>query len=304
MLTLINCLLYSYCSVWEEDEDSCGNGTECYATILSEDSLKDALNNFGTVPIPPYFHREAEESDKEAYNTVYAKGDGGSVAAPTAGLHFTDEVLSKIGPSNLSFLSLHVGAGTFKPVISKDARDHKMHQEAFSVSVHEIRRIINALEGGDKKPLIAVGTTSCRTLESLFWCGVKKIRGFETDPTNLTLDQFEWIPLNVGEGVPRVAALRALVDGLEDDSFLSGNTSLMIVPNSYEFKVLDHIVTNFHAPDSTLMLLVSAFLGGGDKVKFVYEDAQRKDYRFLSYGDVCLFSRPGAPPLRRHGEKN
>jgi len=262
------------------------------------------LEKYGTVPIPPYFHRAAEESDKEAYNTVYASGDGGSVAAPTAGLHFTDSVLAKIGPDNLSYLSLHVGAGTFKPVVSKDARDHKMHQEAFSVSVGEIRRIISSLEGGSEKPLMVVGTTSCRTLESLFWCGVKKIRGFDTDPSNLILDQFEWIPLNVGEGVPRVAALQALVEGLDDESVLSGKTSLMIVPNSYEFKVVDHIVTNFHAPDSTLMLLVSAFLGGGDKVKFVYEAAQRKGYRFLSYGDVCLFSRPGAPPLLSSGKKD
>mmetsp|Transcript_649 Transcript_649/g.1077 ORF Transcript_649/g.1077 Transcript_649/m.1077 type:complete len:180 (-) Transcript_649:2286-2825(-) len=179
-----------------------------------------------------------------------------------------------------------------------------MHQEAFSVSVGEIRRIISSLEGGSEKPLMVVGTTSCRTLESLFWCGVKKIRGFDTDPSNLILDQFEWIPLNVGEGVPRVAALQALVEGLDDESVLSGKTSLMIVPNSYEFKVVDHIVTNFHAPDSTLMLLVSAFLGGGDKVKFVYEAAQRKGYRFLSYGDVCLFSRPGAPPLLSSGKKD
>jgi S-adenosylmethionine:tRNA ribosyltransferase-isomerase len=110
--------------------------------------------------------------------------------------------------------------------------------------------------------------------------------------------------LNVGEGVSRAAALKSLVEGLEDDAVLSGKTSLMITPNSYEFKVVDHLMTNFHAPDSTLMLLVSAFLGGGDKVKFVYETAQRKGYRFLSYGDVCLFSRPGAPPLHSVDQNN
>ena len=271
---------------------------ECYVTILSDDSLQSTLEKLGNVPIPPYFHREAEESDKEAYNTVYASGDGGSVAAPTAGLHFTDKVLQEIGTDNVSFLSLHVGAGTFKPVVSKDARNHEMHREVFSASVGEIRRVITALEEG-KKPLMVVGTTSCRTLESLFWCGVKKLSGFETDSKNLNLDQFEWVPLSVGEGrhISRVTSLKALVEGLSDDDVLSGKTGLMIVPNRYEFKVVDHLVTNFHAPDSTLMLLVSAFLGGGDKVKSVYEVAQHKGYRFLSYGDVCMFSRPGAPKL-------
>lgn len=265
---------------------------ECFVRIQSDLSVDEYLKKAGSVPIPPYFHRQAEASDKEDYNNVYA-AEGGSVAAPTAGLHFTDKVLSDIGSSNCSYLSLHVGAGTFKPVLTNDARDHAMHAETFSVSVGEIRRIVAAIESG--KPLMVVGTTSCRTLESLFWCGVKRIRGFDVDSKNLELGQFEWVPLTVGEGknVSREAALTALVAGMDDNDALCGKTSLMITPGSYEFRVVDKLVTNFHAPDSTLMLLVSAFLKSGDKIKRVYEDAQQKGYRFLSYGDACIFIRPG-----------
>jgi S-adenosylmethionine:tRNA ribosyltransferase-isomerase len=266
---------------------------ECFVRIHSELFVDEFLEKSGSVPIPPYFRRHAEMSDKEAYNSVYAT-DGGSVAAPTAGLHFTNKLLSAIGDENCSFLSLHVGAGTFKPVMSDDARDHEMHAESFSVSVRELRNIIDALESG--KPLVVVGTTSCRTLESLFWCGVKRVRGFKEDTNHLELKQFEWIPLTVGEGknIARTVALRALVDGKGDDEVVSGRTSLMITPDSYDFKVCDHLVTNFHAPDSTLMLLVSAFMKSGSKIKQIYEDAQENGYRFLSYGDSCMFSRPGS----------
>jgi S-adenosylmethionine:tRNA ribosyltransferase-isomerase len=277
--------------IWREDEKSNGNGMDCSVRINSEMLLDEFLEKSGTVPIPPYFNRKAEASDAEAYNTVYAN-QGGSVAAPTAGLHFTDPILAQIGKDHCSYLSLHVGAGTFKPVVSEDARDHAMHAESFSVSVREVRRIIQALESG--KALVVVGTTSCRTLESLFWCGVKRIRGFDVEPQNLRLDQFEWIPLGVGEGksTTPASALRALVEGMEDTDQLSGRTSLMITPNSYNFKVVDHLVTNFHAPDSTLMLLVSSFLSSGEKIRQIYEDAQEQGYRFLSYGDSCMFSRP------------
>lgn len=210
-----------------------------------------------------------------------------------SGLHFTNDVLNEIGAENCSYLSLHVGAGTFKPVMVKDARDHEMHAETFSVSVSELRGIISALK--KNKPLIVVGTTSSRTLESLFWCGVKKLRGLDNND-NLNLGQFDWIPLNVGEGrhISRVAALEAIVDGLGENDVIHGKTSLMISPPIYDFKVVDHLVTNFHAPDSTLMLLVSAFLkdSNGSKIPKIYEDAQAEGYRFLSYGDVCLFSNP------------
>lgn len=260
--------------------------------IQSTDCIGDFLSSNGSVPIPPYLNRKAEPSDKERYNNVYAK-DGGSVAAPTAGLHFTDEILDLVGKSNISQLTLHVGAGTFMPVLSKDARDHQMHAETFFVNVGELRCIISGLEKG--KPLLVVGTTSTRTLESLFWLGVKKLRGFPNSDDNLELKQFEWIPLSVGDGkyVNAADALNALIEGKSDDEMISGRTSLMITPNSYKFRVIDHLITNFHAPDSTLMLLVSAFLGKQSNITTIYEDAQDRGYRFLSYGDACLFSRPG-----------
>lgn len=211
-------------------------------------------------------------------------------------MHFTDDVLNQIGPENCSYLSLHVGAGTFKPVMVTDARDHEMHAEVFNVSVWELKSIIAALK--EKKPLIVVGTTSSRTLETLFWCGLKKIRGLDYSDKNgnLLLGQFEWIPMSVSEsfdGISRIEALEVLVDGLSDTDMIQGKTSLMISPPMYKFKVVDHLVTNFHAPDSTLMLLVSAFISdsSGSKITKIYEDAQDRDYRFLSYGDVCMFSK-------------
>lgn len=268
----------------------------CLVRIESKESIFTFLEKFGSVPIPPYFNRDAIPSDKERYNNVYAK-EGGSVAAPTAGLHFTNEVLDEIGGSNRSELCLDVGAGTFKPVIQDDARKHVMHAESFAVRVDELRRMIAALKEG--KPLVVVGTTSTRTLESLYWCGVKRLRGLGGDDF-MELQQFEWIPLSVGNNdVSAVAALEAVVAGTEEeDGVIHGRTSLMITPNLYEFRIVDHLITNFHAPDSTLMLLVSAFHGdAGKQIKTIYEDAQEKGYRFLSYGDVCLFSRPKSNPL-------
>lgn len=278
--------------VWEEEEESGGNGCDCVVRIHSSEDIGSFLSSNGSVPIPPYLHRQAVPSDKERYNNVYAK-DGGSVAAPTAGLHFTDEVLRELGESNISNLTLHVGAGTFMPVLSTDARDHSMHAEHFFVNVGELRSIVNALESG--KPLLVVGTTSTRTLESLYWLGVKRLRGLGCGSVNqLVLGQFEWIPLSVADPtISPVSALNALIDGLGDEEVVSGQTSLMITPNSYKFKVISHLITNFHAPDSTLMLLTSSFLGKQSNITNIYEDAQRKGYRFLSYGDACLFSRPG-----------
>jgi len=274
---------------WIEDEHSNGNGSEAIVECITEDNLllAEVLNAVGTVPIPPYLNRSAEESDKNAYNNVFAASSG-SVAAPTAGLHFTKELLDKIGPENLSFLSLHVGAGTFKPVVVENAHDHKMHGESFHVNVGEMRRIIQSLESN--KRLVVVGTTSSRTLESLYWCGVKLLRDKEV---LLALGQREWMELmDFAQDVSAAEALKVLIEGKADEDTLDGRTHLMIVPGKYEFKVVNELVTNFHAPDSTLMLLVAAFLESGEKVKTIYEAAQEKGYRFLSYGDVCFFSRP------------
>jgi S-adenosylmethionine:tRNA ribosyltransferase-isomerase len=285
--------------IWEEEIESGGNGTDCFVRIHSSDGLETFLTNNGSVPIPPYIQRMVVPSDKERYNNVYAKL-AGSVAAPTAGLHFTDEVLTLIGETNISKLTLHVGAGTFKPVLSKDAREHSMHAENFSVNVKELKSIIHAMEGG--KPLAVVGTTSVRTLESLYWLGVKQLllrQTAQSDNNTLSqevydLGQFDWIALSAlaeSSHISPTSALRAMIDNMHDDEFVSGKTSLMITPKSYNFKVVDHLITNFHAPDSTLMLLVSAFLSKSNVAK-IYEDAQRDGYRFLSYGDVCLFSKP------------
>lgn len=278
--------------IWEEDLESGGNGTDCIVRIHSREGLESFLTSNGSVPIPPYIKREVVASDKERYNNVYAKLDG-SVAAPTAGLHFTDEVLAELGKSNISNLTLHVGAGTFKPVLSKDAREHCMHAENFSVNVKELKSIVGAMERG--KPLVVVGTTSVRTLESLYWLGVKRLlRQTKSDnKPQLELGQFDWIALSVAESdISPNSAFHAIIGDMHDDEFVNGKTSLMITPDSYKFKVVDHLITNFHAPDSTLMLLVSAFLNKSNVAK-IYEDAQRDGYRFLSYGDACLFSRPG-----------
>ena len=280
---------------WIEDEKSNGNGTECVVECINDGdkSISDLLEIVGSVPIPPYLGRDAEVVDDKAYNNVYACANG-SVAAPTAGLHFTDDLLAKIGDENMSFLSLHVGAGTFKPVVTEDARDHSMHGENFSVSVSELNRIIHSLENGRR--MIVVGTTSCRTLESLYWCGVKILKQSENvkDPEQmlLHLNQNEWMQIeNDSKKYSAAQALKAVIQNKSESGFVQGRTSLMIVPGKYNFKVVDELVTNFHAPDSTLMLLVSAFLGSGDKVRSIYHEAQDLGYRFLSYGDVCFFSK-------------
>jgi len=278
---------------WIEDENSDGNGTECVVECLTEDVMTVAclLDSVGTVPIPPYLNRKADTSDISAYNNVFAAGEG-SVAAPTAGLHFTDQLLAEIGQENISFLTLHVGAGTFKPVVTENAYDHAMHSETFAVNVGEIQRIIESLQNG--KQLVVVGTTSSRTLESLYWCGVKILknmeRGDNTEENRMELGQHEWRGLDSRE-ITAIDALKAVIDGKRSADSVFGRTSLMIA-KGYDFKVVENLITNFHAPDSTLMLLVSTFLGSGDKVREVYHEAQELGYKFLSYGDVCLFSRP------------
>ena len=289
---------------WIEDENSHGNGTECTVKVLVQDqSIADVsglLRSVGSVPIPPYLNRDAEASDEHAYNNVYASGEG-SVAAPTAGLHFTDPLLAKVGKDNISYLSLHVGAGTFKPVVVEDVRDHTMHGESFVASVGELQRIIESLQS--QKRLVVVGTTSSRTLESLYWCGVKKIledRKIDEEKLNddemTVLGQHEWSHLEstaerYGLKITTVDALKAVIQDKSPEETITGRTSLMIFP-PYEFKVVEDLITNFHAPDSTLMLLVSAFLGNAEKVHSVYENAQDRGYKFLSYGDACFFSRP------------
>ncbi len=234
----------------------------------------------GTVPIPPYLNRESEESDLERYQTVYARYRG-SVAAPTAGLHFTPEVLGRIKDKGIRThnVCLHVGAGTFLPVKSSLVSAHPMHREPFSVS----RSFIRELAGKDW-PLVAVGTTSVRTLESLYYIGVSCIeRGEPADVGQWAPYEREY-PYSTGE------ALTALADYLdaEGKENLVAGTRIIIVPG-FKFRLTDKLITNFHQPESTLILLVSAFVNGD--WRSIYDYALSHGFRFLSYGDSSLLER-------------
>lgn len=241
------------------------------------------IENAGTLPIPPYLNRETEESDLDRYQTVYSKIKG-SVAAPTAGLHFTEKVFNHLSEDGheLAELTLHVGAGTFQPVKSAQISDHEMHSEHLYINRDFLNKLIH--HAGKK---IAVGTTSVRTLESLYWLGVQAFRNSEIDIENLTVSQWEAyqkneIQLSVEE------AIQSLLDLLNrhQTDYLSASTQIIIVPG-YQFRIVDGLITNFHQPQSTLLLLISAYLG--DEWKRIYDHALANDYRFLSYGDSNLY---------------
>lgn len=241
------------------------------------------LEHAGSTPIPPYLNRDAEESDANTYQTIYARNDG-SVAAPTAGLHFTDEVFKALENKGIQLgqVTLHVGAGTFKPVDKEDIHEHVMHDEKILVSRELIREILRF----EDSPLISVGTTTLRTLESIYWFAVRIIEN--GDPGDLHLQQWEAYNYEKEIGYSRKEAMTALMDYLEktgQDSFYA-STQMIIVPG-YKIRMADILITNFHMPRSTLLLLVSAFIG--DKWKDVYRHALQNDYRFLSYGDSNLF---------------
>lgn len=245
-------------------------------------SFAEVIEKAGRVPLPPYIDREAEEDDKERYQTIYARHDG-SVAAPTAGLHFTDEVLGKLAKRDTAFgnVVLHVGAGTFKPVSADDIRQHDMHTE--QIIIH--RELLEAILK-NKGHLTAVGTTSMRTLESLYWYGEL----LEND-SRAVFSIPQWQPYaEKGHVISTEKALNNILDRMNSDNVnhISGDTSLIIVPG-YEFRIADILVTNFHMPKSTLLLLVAAFVG--DRWKGAYAYAMNNDFRFLSYGDSCLFFR-------------
>ena len=254
---------------------------EWKAADNSRISFAEIIDAMGELPIPPYLNRETQESDKTTYQTVYSKIKG-SVAAPTAGLHFTPEVLAALDAHGIDReeLTLHVGAGTFKPVKSEEIEGHEMHTEYISVRRSTIEKLIRH----DGKA-IAVGTTSVRTLESLYYMGVKVMRN-----ANLTEEQLhvcQWEPYDNPSDVPAVEALSSLaawmdVRGLE---VLHSSTQIIIAPG-YNYKIVKMLVTNFHQPQSTLLLLVSAFVKG-DWHK-IYDYALSHDFRFLSYGDSSL----------------
>lgn len=244
-------------------------------------TFADILESVGELPIPPYLNRETQESDKVTYQTVYSKIKG-SVAAPTAGLHFTDEVLRSIDEHGIEReeLTLHVGAGTFKPVKSDEISGHNMHTEYICVQRKTLLKLIE-----HDACAIAVGTTSVRTLESLYYIGVRLADNPDATEEQLHIDQ--WEPYDTKPGLAPVDAIRNIVDYLDRNglSSLHGSTQIIIAPG-YDYKIVKMLVTNFHQPQSTLLLLVSAFVNGDWRK--IYEYALSHDFRFLSYGDSSL----------------
>ena len=246
-------------------------------------SFSEVLDICGRIPIPPYLNRDTEALDYERYQTLYAKIKG-SVAAPTAGLHFTDRVFSELDAKGVDreTVCLHVGAGTFVPVKSEYIADHKMHTEPFEVTKAFLEKLC-ALEDGQK--VIAVGTTSTRTLESLYFLGVQCIENGAPGAVE------QWEPYRKEYAYTMKESIGAIVKYLNDNGLdkLVARTGIIIVP-SYKFRVVDMLVTNFHQPQSTLLLLISAFMGG-EQWKKVYNYALENGFRFLSYGDSSLLIR-------------
>jgi S-adenosylmethionine:tRNA ribosyltransferase-isomerase len=247
-------------------------------------SFAEVLHAAGAIPLPPYIKRNVTGEDKERYQTIFSKHEG-SVAAPTAALHFTKNVFQKLSEKNIDtkYITLHVGAGTFKPVKTETVAEHEMHKEPFAVPIDVLKKIIAS------EKIIAVGTTSLRTLESIYWIGVKLINGLIED--GWTLQQ--WEAYDLGKKYSSISvneSLSALIHWLEENNQteLHCQTGLIIVPG-YSFKIPDGLITNFHQPQSTLLLLVSAFIG--EDWRKVYQHALDNNYRFLSYGDSSLLWR-------------
>ena len=250
-------------------------------------SFAEILDAVGELPIPPYLNRKTEESDKTTYQTVYSRIKG-SVAAPTAGLHFTDNVLNGLRERGVKTaeVTLHVGAGTFQPVKVADANQHTMHTEIIAVPKATIQTIIENLGH-----IVAVGTTSMRTLESLYFLGEQfYTRHMTQDIGHLTYSVSQFEPYEKDHALSTQEALQAIVDHLEQigEEVLHAETQIMIKPG-YTFHVVDQLITNFHQPKSTLLLLVSAFVGGD--WHRIYDYALANDFRFLSYGDGSILFR-------------
>jgi S-adenosylmethionine:tRNA ribosyltransferase-isomerase len=265
--------------------------TDCFVIELSWNndnfSFAEILHHAGKSPLPPYIKREVEENDAVRYQTVYAKVDG-AVAAPTAGLHFTDEMLNSFKQKKIEteFVTLHVGAGTFKPVKAETMQHHEMHAEFFEVHKKFIEHLIIKI----KNNIVAVGTTSLRTIESLYWLGCKLMRDENIfDETMPFLSQWEAYDLETKK-IEIKDALNALILFLEkkEQHRLLAKTQIIIAPG-YHFKIVNGLVTNFHQPSSTLLLLVAAFIG--DDWRKTYNYALENDFRFLSYGDGNLLWR-------------
>ncbi len=278
---------------------------DCFLIEFSWDpagiSFAEVLHLAGDIPLPPYLNRETEESDKERYQTIYAKHDG-SVAAPTAGLHFTEYVFAQLAQKQIQkgYVTLHVGAGTFKPVKAAQMKDHEMHAEFIDVQKSTIEQLLEHVSKG----IIAVGTTSLRTLESLYWIGVKTIHNPSLATADLSVSQ--WEPYqhaeenaeNKGKAYSAEESLTALLQWMEKNNAerIITKTQIIIAPG-YTFRIIRALVTNFHQPQSTLLLLISAIVG--DDWRRIYEYALTHEYRFLSYGDgSILWVSPASAALQ------
>jgi S-adenosylmethionine:tRNA ribosyltransferase-isomerase len=255
----------------------------CEVEFTWEDDVffSEMIAHAGKIPLPPYIKRKTTFLDSERYQTIYAKTEG-SVAAPTAGLHFTEETIQLLNNKgiNHSFVTLHVGAGTFKPVTSETIAEHEMHQEYFEVNLNTLEILAES-----SKMIVAVGTTSLRTMESIYWIGVKLLIQKENDQT--TLSQRENISLEKNSSFSKKEAFDAVLNMMKKNNLeiLVGITGICIIPG-YQFKVANALITNFHQPQSTLLLIIAAILG--DQWKTVYQHALDNDFRFLSYGDGSL----------------
>jgi len=253
-------------------------GTVRFAWSPRDMAFSEIIRTLGATPLPPYIKRAAEPEDRDRYQTIYSKLEG-AVAAPTAGLHFTKAVLEKLDAAGIQrdFLTLHVSAGTFLPVKENNAADHVMHEEQVIIRK---QNIINLLQPGKK--VIAVGTTALRTLESLYWYGAILLRD-ESAPFAIS----QSVPHDFSSPPPAADALNKILDIMEKHGVeqLNGNTSLYVMPG-YRFRLVHGLITNFHQPGSTLLLLIAAFVG--PDWKKIYQEALEKQYRFLSYGDSSL----------------
>lgn len=248
-------------------------------------SFAEVLERAGNVPLPPYINREATADDEASYQSVFAR-ESGSVAAPTASLHFTEGLLARLKESGIhtQSLTLHVGAGTFKPVSAETMEGHDMHAEWMEVSRATLNRLLEQLRAS--KPIIALGTTSCRSLESLYWIGWQLLNGIAIEDGSIAVSQ--WLPYEQGEVDLRpIDALEAILAHLDQKNAqkLVLRTQIIIAPG-YQFRMINGLITNFHQPKSTLLLLVSALVGEGWRK--IYDHALRYGYRFLSYGDGSL----------------
>ncbi len=283
-------LTHEYCGLTATVLKRSGTSASVELRWEGGQTLGTVLEHIGRLPLPPYIHREVEAVDAERYQTVYAREEG-SVAAPTAGLHFTQRVLDQLEAKGIAttLLTLHVGLGTFQPVTATDARDHTMHAERFGISYDAVAHLA-AHSLSDNPWLTLVGTTSLRTMESLFVIGARIVTGLSPEAEFVNVDQWAAFDRSLAT-VDRAQAFAALCEWMELQqlSNLWGQTSIMIAPGC-RIASADALITNFHQPGNTLMLLVAAFMGENNWRR-VYESALENEYRFLSYGDSSLLIR-------------